>query len=290
MDLAELRIFVAVVDAGSVSRAATALHRVQSNVTTRLRQLEQKLGADLFERQGKRLLISEAGRALLPIARNMLALAQQAHEAVRPDAPHGRLRLGAMESTASVRLPRPLRWLREAHPAVSVALRTGNPPELAAAVREGALDCALVAAPVDARLFDSEVVFREPLVFVSAQATRLTAGASPDILVFEQGCPHRARLERVLAERGIAPRQVLEIGSYHALLGCVAAGMGLAVVPAAVLASFPDAGLLAARKLPRGFDHLDTLLIWRKGTQAANVAALREALAVDRLTYVDLRK
>lgn len=278
MDLSELRIFVAVVDAGSVSRAAAALHRVQSNVTTRLRQLERGLGVELFERRGKRLLISEAGRALLPLAREMIALAQQAQEAVRPDVPRGRLRLGAMESTASVRLPRPLRLLREQHAALAVALRTGNPQEMADAVREGTLDCALVAAPVDAQLFDSEVIYREPLVFVSAQPSGLQAGASPDVLVFEQGCPHRARLERVLADRGIVPRQVLEIGSYHALLGCVAAGMGLAVVPAAVLEAFADAALLSVRKLPRGFDHLDTALIWRKGTRPANVLALRDAL------------
>lgn len=279
MDLSELRIFVAVVDAGGVSHAAAALHRVQSNVTTRLRQLERKLGVDLFERQGKRLHLNEAGRALLPFARNLLAQAQQAQEVVRgAQGPRGLLRLGAMESTASVRLPRPLRLLRDQHPALSVALRTGHPRELADAVRDRVLDCALVAEPVDARLFDSELVFREPLVLISSSAVRLHRLAQPDLLVFEQGCPHRARLERVLAERGIVPRQVLEIGSYHALMGCVAAGMGLSVVPAAVLESFPDAGLLSVQKLPRGFDRLDTLLVWRKGAPPASVAALLEAL------------
>ena len=278
MDLSELRIFLAVVDAGGVSRAAATLHRVQSNVTTRLRLLEDKLGVQLFERRGKRLHISDAGRALLPFARKLVALAREAEDAVRLEAPRGLLRLGAMESAASVRLPRPLHSLREQHPALQVALRTGNPRELADAVREGELDCALVAEPVDARLFHSPRKCCETRGFISAREKPPSDGTRPDVLVFEQGCPHRAQLERVLAGRGIQPRQVLEIGSYHALMGCVAAGMGLSVVPAAVLESFPDARLLSIQKLPRGFERLETVLIWRKGPPPANVAALRDAL------------
>src|SRR5881394_3795651 len=100
MDLADLQIFRSVVHAGGITRAAEQLHRVQSNVTTRVRQLEAELGVDLFIREGKRLHLDYADR--------LLDLAQEAREALHDDMPRGLLRLGAMESTASVRLPVPM--------------------------------------------------------------------------------------------------------------------------------------------------------------------------------------
>ena len=108
MDLADLHIFRSVVQAGGVTRAAERLNRVQSNVTTRVRQLEAELGVDLFIRNGKRLHLSPAGQLLLDYADRLLDLAQEAREALHDEAPRGLLRLGAMESTASVRLPVPM--------------------------------------------------------------------------------------------------------------------------------------------------------------------------------------
>ena len=108
MELAELRIFRAVVNEGGVTRAAERLHRVQSNVTTRIRQLEEKLGTELFIREGKRLRLTPSGQVLLGFADRLLALADEAGAAVLDPRPRGTFRLGAMESTAAVRLPEPL--------------------------------------------------------------------------------------------------------------------------------------------------------------------------------------
>jgi DNA-binding transcriptional LysR family regulator len=98
MDLSDLRIFAAVVREGGVTRAAERLHRVQSNVTTRVRQLEEELGVDLFLREGKRLRLSPAGQILLPYAERLLALAEEARGAVQDPRPRGVFRLGAMEA------------------------------------------------------------------------------------------------------------------------------------------------------------------------------------------------
>src|SRR5690349_754794 len=129
MDLADLRIFTAVVRAGGMTRAAERLHRVQSNVTTRVRQLEEDLGVALFIRDGKRLHVTPAGRLLLDYADRMLALAEEVRSAVQDPRPRGRLRLGAMESTAAVRLPGPLAEYHKRHPDVILELHTGNPQE-----------------------------------------------------------------------------------------------------------------------------------------------------------------
>src|SRR5262244_2760304 len=108
MDLSDLLIFRAVVQAGGITRAAERLNRVQSNVTTRIRQLEQDLGVALFVRDGKRLRLAPAGHLLLDYADRLLLLADEARNAVQDTRPRGLFRLGAMESTAAVRLPGPL--------------------------------------------------------------------------------------------------------------------------------------------------------------------------------------
>src|SRR5215467_11118320 len=100
MDLSDLRIFATVVREGGVTRAAEKLNRVQSNVTTRIRQLEEDLGVALFIREGKRLHLAPAGQALLGYADRVLALAEEARTSVHDPRPRGLLRLGSMESTA----------------------------------------------------------------------------------------------------------------------------------------------------------------------------------------------
>ena len=149
MELSDLHVFSTVVRAGGVTRAADKLHRVQSNVTTRVRKLEEELGVDLFVREGRRLTLSPAGNVLLGSADRLLALATEAREALHESEPSGVLRLGSMESTAAARLPRPLALLSKRYPQLRVELRTGAPRDLIPRVIDGELDAALVAEPVD---------------------------------------------------------------------------------------------------------------------------------------------
>lgn len=280
MDLSDLRIFLAVVREGGITRAAQKLHRVQSNVTTRIRQLEEDLGVALFHRQGKRLQLAPAGRTLLEYAEQMLALSDRARAAVQDQTPQGLLRLGAMESTAAVRLPGPLATYSRRYPDVRLELRTGNPTQLAEALLADQIDAALVAEPVPAAQFDSIAVFQEQPVIVAAKGyTAVGPGQVPkSVIVFEHGCPHRKRLEAWYDGVGELPERVIEIGSYHAMLGCVLAGMGAALLPRSVLDTFPESKRLKVFSLPRGQGRIATLLIWRKGVRSSKVEALAEVL------------
>ena len=285
MDLDDLLIFRTVVEAGGITRAAERLHRVQSNVTTRIRQLEGKLGVDLFIREGKRLHLSPAGQALLPYAQQLLALADEARGAVRSGEPSGPFALGAMESTAAMRLPGPLGDLVARHPGLKLTLRTGNPQQLAAAVLAGTLDAALVTAPVVDPRFERQAICTEELVIVGPAGQAALGGAPraarppPEAIVaFEPGCPHRERLERWYAQRDSQPVHTIEISSYHAMLGCVAAGMGIALVPRSVLDGFPQAARLSQHALPRAERHIAIELVWRRGARSPKVDALIGAL------------
>jgi DNA-binding transcriptional LysR family regulator len=282
MDLSDLRIFTAVVREGSVTGAAKRLNRVQSNVTTRIRQLEDDLDVALFIREGKRLRLAPAGQALLGHAERLLKMADEARAAVRDPKPRGVLRLGAMESTAAVRLPAALNEYHRRHPEVTLELRTGNPGVLAAAILAGELDAALVAEPIADAPFEKVFVFEEEPVIVSAAGQPQIgrkAGFPKTIIAFEHGCPHRKRLETWYAKHGEMPERIVELGSYHAMLSCVAAGMGIALLPRSVLTTFPESRRLAVHNLPSGENRSETVLIWRKGAGSPNIEALRQILA-----------
>jgi DNA-binding transcriptional LysR family regulator len=242
MDLSDLRIFLAVVREGGVTRAAERLNRVQSNVTTRIRQLEQDLDATLFIREGKRLRLAPAGQSLLGYAERLLALAEEARASVHDPKPRGLFRLGSMESTAAIKLPQALNEYVRLYPEVTLELRIGNPFTLASAILAGQLDAALVAEPIADDPFDRAFAYEEEPVVVSAAGRPAPGrkGQFPKTMVaFEHGCPYRKRLEDWYAKRGAMPERTVELGSYHAMLGCVVAGMGIALIPKSVLTTFP---------------------------------------------------
>jgi DNA-binding transcriptional LysR family regulator len=282
MDLTDLHIFRSVVQAGGVTRAAEKLNRVQSNVTTRVRQLESELGVELFVREGKKLHLSSEGKLLLDYADRLLDLAQEAREAVHDAEPRGVLRLGTGESTAAMRLPVPMNEYLRRYPEVTLELRTGNTRELAAAVLGGDLDAALVSEPIADAPFDKVAIYEEELVIIAAAGhapIKSPRDARPQtVLAFESGCSYRQRLEDWFAHHGEMPDRIVEIASYHAMLGCVVAGMGISLMPRNVLTTFPDAKLLSVHSLPPALAHAPTCLIRRKGTLSPKVSALIEVL------------
>jgi DNA-binding transcriptional LysR family regulator len=282
MDLGDLHIFRSVVQAGGITRAAEKLNRVQSNVTTRVHQLEADLGVQLFIREGKKLHLSPEGKLLLDYADRLLDLAQEAREAVHDAKPRGLLRLGTMESTAAMRLPVPMNEYLGRYPDVTLELRTGNTQVLATALLAGDLDAALVTDPVADAPFEKVPIYDEELVIVAAAnhpPIRSPRDAKPQtVLAFEPGCSLRQRLEDWFAHHGEMPDRIVEITSYHAMLGCVVAGMGISLLPRNVLTTFPDARLLSLHSLPPGLDRAPTVLIWRKGTHSPKVHALMEVL------------
>jgi DNA-binding transcriptional LysR family regulator len=282
MDLSDLIIFRAVVQAGGITRAAEKLHRVQSNITTRVRQLERELGVELFVRNGKKLHLSSAGTILLDYAERLIELAEEARNAVHETSPRGLLRLGSMESTAAVRLPQSLLELNRRYPEVKLELRNGTPLELSAAILAGELDAALVAEPIADAPFEKLPIYEEELVIVAPPGhPPITSprDANPQaVLAFDPNCPYRKRLEQWFAQAGEMPERIIEMSSYHAMLGCAIAGMGIALLPRMVLSTTPQAKFLSVHPLPRNIGRSQTVMIWRKGALSPKVRALQEIL------------
>lgn len=282
MEFSDLKIFLAVVRSGGVIRAAEVLHRAQSSVTSRIRVLEEKLGVQLFLREGRRLQLSPAGKILVGYAERIVELSSEASSAVKADQPSGVLRLGAMESTAAVRLPYPLGRFHERYPAVALELYSGDPRDLVNKVLGSELDAALIADPVSDHRLEAKAIYDEELVIV-AEAKHGGISSPKDlssrsILAFHPGCPHRKRLEDWFARGHTVPERIVEVGSYHLILGCVAVGMGIALVPHSVLSTYTERERLSVHKLRAKFGQVKTRLVWRKDAPQAKILALAAVL------------
>src|SRR5689334_3905560 len=282
MDLVELQIFKTVAEQGGVTKAAAALHRVQSNVTTRVKQLEGRLGTKLFHRQGRKLVLSSEGKVLLDYADRMLRLSSEAQAALKGHGPHGLFKLGTLESTAATRLPPILARYHRRYPAVRLELSTGTSGALVDRVLRGELEAAFVAEPFTAKNLETMHAFSEELVLITPKAHPPVRTAKDIenrvVLAFTTGCSYRRRLEAWLGRASLVAERIMEYGSYHAITACVAAGSGIAVVPKSVLRATGIEGQVALHALPAKVANARTMLVWREGEHSAPLAALRSEL------------
>jgi len=270
MDAADLKLFATVASEGGIGRAAQALNTVQSNVTARLRALEHELGTTLFERHARGVTLTAAGRRLLPYAAEVGDLLRRARQAAMDDGtPKGPLAIGTLETTAAMRLPRSLAAYVAAYPAVDLTLRTGTSAESITRVLERELDGAFVAGPVDHPDLVQETMFREELVLVTAPSVQgvqeLGRLVPLRLLVLRVGCSYRQRLETLLVARGVVDARVQEFGSLDAITGCVAAGLGVTLLPRGLVAAQAETGAVALHALPAEQAMVDTLFIRRRG-------------------------
>jgi DNA-binding transcriptional LysR family regulator len=283
MDLAALRIFKAVVEHGGINKAAAKLHRVPSNVTTRIQQLEDKLGTKLFLRSGRRLSLSAEGRRLLPYAEQLLRLSTEAEAALRDGAPRGTLRIGALESTAATRLPPVLSRYHLLYPEVRIELVTGTSGALVAQVHKQEVEAAFVAEPFNADGLQTLAAFQEELVLITPKSFGKVRSAkdlgSRTVIAFTTGCSYRRRLEAWLGASRLLPDRVIEFQSYHAIIACVAAGSGIAVAPRAVIDLARGGRNLTVTALPAHVARTRTHLAWRPEHRSVTLEALKSLLA-----------
>lgn len=292
MDAADLKMFEAVVRLGGMGRAATELNTVQSNVTARIRRLENELGTRLFERHSRGVTPTPAGRRLFPYASTVAAALADARRAVLDDGdPAGALAIGSLETTAALRLAPILASFASAHPAVDLALRTGTTHELVEEVLAQRVEGAFVCGPVAHDALEAEPIFREELALLTAPRVdgiqALSAMANAKIVVLREGCSYRQRLEDILARHGVVGLRRLEFGTLEAIIGCVAAGIGVTLLPRGLIGPVWRDGRVAVHPLAPSDALVDTVFIRRRDGYVSS--ALRAFLdhARSALTHVD---
>ena len=273
MNSTDLMFFAAVAHTGGIGRAAATLHTVQSNVTGRIRALEQALRTPLFYRGTRGVTLTQAGERLLPYATQVARLLADAEQAVLSDeTPRGPLRLGSMETTAALRLPRVLTAYAGRYPEVDIELELGPTEALLAAVLDRRIEAAFVAGPIALDDLVAIPAFEEDLVLVATARLRtydeimamLAARREMRVLVFKTGCSYRLRLEGLLAAHGLAHVRRMEFGTLDGIIGCVEAGMGVSMVPLGIAAPMQRAGRVSVHAIPDGAGRAQTLLVHRK--------------------------
>jgi DNA-binding transcriptional LysR family regulator len=283
IDLESLLIFQTVVLEGGVNRAAEKLHRVPSNVTTRIRQLEAFLGVRLFRRDGRGLSLTAEGETLLNYATRLLRLADEAVGELRTGKPQGFFRLGSLESTAGSRLAPVLSRYHADNPGVVVELVTGTTAALLQRVVNADVEAAFVSEPFTAPELEALPVFSEELVLIAPPSMQEIVSARDlgrmTMIAFAHGCSYRKRLEDWLGSENAATGRVLEFGSYQGMIACVAAGTGFAIVPRSLLSALDAAGKVSQHRLPARIAGNRTHLVWRGEPSlalAGLIALLRE--------------
>jgi DNA-binding transcriptional LysR family regulator len=246
MEVRQLQIFRVLAEELNFTRTAERVNTVQSNVTAQIKALEDELGVPLFDRLGRRVTLTDAGHRFQPFAEQALAAMEQGQRAVKAGSePSGPLRISAPESIVTYRLPLLLREFRRRFPHVELIFRPHVDAVLPIELETGRVDLVIdMRDTISNPMFES-VPLRTERVFLLAHGSHALARqrtvkptdlAGQTLLLTEQGCGYRAKLDRLLTMQNIRPGHVTEFASIEAIKQCVAAGMGLALLPAITVA------------------------------------------------------
>lgn len=243
MQFQQLLYFVAVAETRHFTRAAEQVHVSQPSLSQQVRALEKELGAELFSRARGNIALTDAGEALLPLARRILADADTARIEVQELAQlrRGRIRLGATPSVCTGLLPEVLRAFHDRHPGIQLLLEEGGSHDLVRELARGALDLAIVVLPLPSPspALTTVELLREDLVVVSSPDGRGFGGRSVRVadlqrerlVMFRHGYDLRELTVAACRAEGFEPEFAVEGGEMDAVLGFVRAGLGVAVVP-----------------------------------------------------------
>ncbi|MGW4942228.1 LysR family transcriptional regulator [Actinoplanes sp. NPDC004185] len=251
MQTQSLEVFVAVARGKSFTRAARSLGYTQSAVSRQIAVLEKDLGADLFDRLPRGVELTEQGRTLLPHAEAMLDrlhTAQRDLDSLR-DIGGGRLRVGAFPTAVAALVPRALAAFRTAYPQAELSLVEGLTPRLLDRLAEGEADLAVVSAPpdrpLDATRFDLHHLLDEQLLVavppghpLADRHTVRLADLAGDPFIAGSATAEETLL-RATRPSGFHPRIDIVAAEWTGKLGCVAAGLGVALVPALAVRATP---------------------------------------------------
>ncbi|WP_018953197.1 LysR family transcriptional regulator [Thioalkalivibrio sulfidiphilus] len=271
MDLDNLSTFLAVAEARSFSAAAERLHLTQPAVSKRVAALEGDLGQRLFDRIGRQVSLTEAGRVLLPQARRILADLDDARRTLE-NLSHqvaGPLWLATSHHVGLHRLPPILKAFTRHWPDVDLHIRFMESEEACRAVAHGDVDLAVVTLPVEPEAhLEIRTVWADPLVPVVASDHPLVVQARPDLNAHDAILPPagtftRGLIDTALAEHGIHPRHILETPYLETIRMLVSIGLGWSLLPETLLdasiQALPLPGLRPVRRLGSVVHHERTL-------------------------------
>ena len=229
LDTDQLRSFLAIVDTGSFTRAAERVNKTQSAVSMHIRRLEERLGCDLFLKEGRGVRLSGEGERLIDFARRMLQAEASALAAMAKKGLAGRVRMGIPDDYAEPFLADVLSSFSHHHPLVEVMVLCEGSRSLAKRIEANDLDIALITDCADVGTV--EIIREEPLVWVAGARMAIDLAAPLPLALGNSACDWRAMAMTALQAAGITGRLMVVSNNYAAIAPVVKAGLALTVLP-----------------------------------------------------------
>jgi DNA-binding transcriptional LysR family regulator len=272
MNTNDLKIFEAVVASGSFTKAAAAMFTVQSNVTARIKSLEDEFGTELFTRTSRKVELTPGGQILMQYCKQIGHLVEEAKNNIQSSSKvNGCLKIGCIETTMALKVPEILNRFEEDYPEVELEFKSGMRNDLINDVLNYKLDAAFVSAPVNVNGLEQINIREEQLVILTAsngpKLNGLLAKQPLKIIVFDEGCIFRARLESWLSSRGIVRYKSIVLNSIEGIINFVEAGLGISLLPEEVLSRYYSGRNLTTHSLSKQLGTMNTVLIFRKEVQ-----------------------
>jgi DNA-binding transcriptional LysR family regulator len=274
MEVRQLKTFCVLAEELNFTRTAERVNTVQSNVTSQIKALEEEVGSPLFDRLGKRVILTETGRRFRPYAEKALMAMDQGLRAAKfGSEPAGPLHLYAPESVLTYRLPEVLKLFRKKYPRVELIFRPETDSTLAADLECGKIDLAIsMSDSVDAEQLSSLPLRSEDVYLFTTPDHPLAAAGKvfprdlvdQTLLLTEAGCGYRRKLDLQLAAANIRPQHITEFSSVEAIKQCVTAGLGIGLLPEVVIACELRKRQFATIDWHKGKMSIGTHALWHK--------------------------
>lgn len=259
-----LKMFIMITQKGSITAAAQEMGYAQSNISTKVHQLEDELGTKLFYRNNRGIILTESGQELYEQSIKIVNLTDQTISNIQhPNDIHGHLKIGTLQTAASTFLPEILSNYHTAHPNVELNIQTGTTLASSQAVLNYELDGAIIGGNINEDELNSIPLMSEELCLITAKSNQTDIKNSP-LLVFPVGCAYRKTLESWLDSQKIMIHHPIEFNYLNAIIASVSAGLGISVLPKKVVQPFIESGSITTVELPDKYSTLPVSFIYRE--------------------------
>ncbi|RXM50601.1 MULTISPECIES: LysR family transcriptional regulator [unclassified Chryseobacterium] len=269
MNTNDLKIFEAVAETGSFTKAASMMFTVQSNVTARIKSLEDEFDAKLFSRTSRKVELTSEGMILMQYCKQIQHLVEEAKHNIRSgENIRGCLKIGCIETTMILKAPEILKTFEEKYPNIELEFKSDTRDSLIAGVLDYSLDAAFVSAPIIANGLEKINIKEEQLVILTSskgpQLQTLLTKTPLKIVVFDDGCIFRERFESWLSHKGVMNYKSTVLNSFEGIINFVEAGLGISILPEEIVSKYYSGREIKTYGLNKQLGTMNTVLAFRK--------------------------
>ncbi len=269
MNTNDLNLFEAVAHYGSFTKAAEAMFTVQSNVTARIKNLEEEFGTPLFTRTSRKVALTAAGETLMRYSKQLNHIIDEAKRTIgKNDQVKGQVKIGFLETMMTLEGPKMVNELAVKFPHVDLEFRSAMRPSLLSDVLNYRLDAAFVPSPIDHPELEQIRIKEEEIVVVAPgnckNLEELLEKKPIRTIVFDQGCVFRARLDSWLVSKGIDQYHKTVMNSIEGVVNFIESGIGFSFLPKEIITTFYSGKKIKTFALPRELGLMTTLFVYRK--------------------------